>query len=153
MGQPPQARHVAGFCRLGLDHGRQHGRHRNRARDLFGLDEIERDAGVEGRLDHVGGTDPDHRQGAIHPGRVEHGRHREITVIFEEGLSELGVHGVGHQVGVGQHHALGRTGGAAGVEEACQGVWRDSRFSFGSRCQQVFVLTSIDADHTVDNAA
>jgi hypothetical protein len=80
------------------------------------------------------------RRGQAHVGQVEHGR--GVQVAAAVGGQPLGLRGQPRaaDVGVAQHHALGKTGGAAGVEDAGQVFAAAHRVGNGrGRVDQPFV--------------
>jgi hypothetical protein len=129
-----QARRVIAVERRMVHHGVQHGRHHKHVRDPVALDGFQTRFGIERR--HEATAAALHHQRVSHcPIRhVKHGSRVQPHPILVDTQRHHAVHAVRVEVLVGQHHALGTAGRAAGIEQRYdvvlireRPVWRERR--------------------------
>ena len=102
-----------------VHHGVEHDRHHKSVRDAVVLDGRETSFGIE--RGHEAAAAAPHHQRIDHCRicNVKHGGGVQPHPIAIDGQRHRAVHGVGIQILVGQHHALGPARGPAGVEQCC----------------------------------
>ena len=133
-----------------LAQGGQHRRHQQRVGDAVLGDQVERGGGVERGQDDLVAAVPDGRHHRDRAGRVGQGRRHQPARVRPEWPDELEVGGVRGEVAVRQHHALGRSGRAAGVEQAGEVVLvRLGELACGRAFDQRLVPGS-EIDHVLD---
>ena len=105
-----------------VDHHLDHGRHQQHMGDPVAGHDVEHPFGVEARHDRMRIAFDPVRHRHAHVGQMEHRRGMQIGAVG--GGQTIGAHRQARaaQIGVAEHHPLGKTGGAAGVENAGQVV-------------------------------
>ena len=134
-GHQPQPRRGKGRVRLArpVEHLGHHRGHAGEDGDAFLAQHAGGFGRREARREHQrrAGAEVAHELG----GEADDVRHRQDTVadvVARHATHARGAGGREHHVGVGQHHALGRAGGARGVEHAAHLFARIVEAGFGS---------------------
>ena len=117
-----------------IDHHLDHGRHQQHMGDTVAGHDVEHQLGVEARHDRMRVAFYPVRHRHAHVGQMEHRRGMQIGAVGRG--QAIGAHRQARaaQIGVAEHHALGKTGRAAGVEDTGQVVAAPDRI--GHRCRR-----------------
>ena len=121
-----QAAQIRGGALGCVEQHPQHRRDERRVRDPLALDRREHRRGLEARQHDLHGAHPCARVEIRDPGHVEHRAHVEEAGLPAMAGGDQVVERVGEQVGVAEHHALGRPGRAPRVGDRRQRVLIDT---------------------------